>query len=207
MNSAAGSVIEARNVYTDAIYALRGKIISPLKQSLDKILANQEMSDIIKVIGAGFGKDFDISKMNFDKVVITSDQDSDGADIELLLITFFYTYMRPLVESGKLYRAVTPLYIVTKSNKERVFLYTEKELEEYRKNHKDKWELSHLKGLGEISAQTLKEVCFDRQKYKRITVSDAKATEELLEVLQGKSILPRKQFIYNNAKQLGFNFT
>ena len=84
--------------------------------------------------------------MNFDKIVITSDQDSDGADIELLLITFFYTYMRPLVEHGKLYRAVTPLYIVTKSNKERVFLYTEKELEEYRKNHTDKWELSHLKG-------------------------------------------------------------
>jgi len=144
--SAAGSVIESRNVHTDAVYALRGKIISPLKQSLDKILANQEMSDIIKVIGAGFGESFDINKMNFDKIVITSDQDSDGADIELLLITFFYTYMRPLVESGKLYRAVTPLYIVTKSNKERVFLYTEKELEDYRKNHKGKWELSHLKG-------------------------------------------------------------
>ena len=107
--SAASSAIEARNTRTDCIYQLRGKIISPLKTDVSKILQNQEMSDIIRVIGAGFGKDFDVSKMNFNKVVITSDQDSDGFDIELLLLTFFYTYMRPLVEAGKLYRAVTPL--------------------------------------------------------------------------------------------------
>ena len=100
--SAGSSAVEARNAKTDCIYMLRGKTISPLKTSIDKILANQEMSDIIKVIGAGFGKDFDVSKMNFNKIVITADQDSDGSDIELLLITFFYTYMRPLVEAGKL---------------------------------------------------------------------------------------------------------
>ena len=115
--SAAASAVEARNVKTDCIYQLRGKIISPLKTEISKILQNQEMSDIIKVIGAGFGKDFDINKMNFNKIVITSDQDSDGMDIELLLITFFYTYMRPLVEAGKLYRAVTPLYIIRQKNK------------------------------------------------------------------------------------------
>ena len=113
--------------------------------------------------------------------------------------------MRPLVEAGKLYRAVTPLYIIeTKKGKE--YLYTEKELEEWRKSHSEKYELSHCKGLGEISAATLKEICFEHQRYKRITVSDADATKQLLEVLEGSSVVPRKQFIYDNATQLGFNF-
>lgn len=204
--SAGGSALEARNVKTDCIYMLRGKIISPLKQTIDKILANQEMHDIIQVIGAGFGNDkFDITKMNFDKIVITTDQDSDGLDIELLLITFFYTYMRPLVEAGKLYRAVTPLYIIT-TKKDKYYCYTEQELEEWKKTHNEKYDLVHCKGLGEVSAATLKEICFENQRFKRITVSDATETIKLLEVLQGQSVTPRKQFIYDNAKQLGFNF-
>ena len=143
--SAAASAVEARNVKTDCIYQLRGKIISPLKTEISKILQNQEMSDIIKVIGAGFGKDFDINKMNFNKIVITSDQDSDGMDIELLLITFFYTYMRPLVEAGKLYRAVTPLYIIRQKNKEEYF-YSDSELEEWKKTHKSNYDLIRAKG-------------------------------------------------------------
>lgn len=203
--SAAGSAIEARNVQTDCIYMLRGKIISPLKQTLDKILANQEISDIIKVIGAGFGKEFDVSKANFNKIVITSDADSDGAAIELLLITFFFTYMRPLVEAGMLYRAVTPLYIVTTKNS-REYCYTEEELNNWKKTHNDKYELTHCKGLGEINAATLKEICFEHQRYKRITVNDVKEAEKLLEILEGKNVEPRKQFIYDNATELGFNF-
>lgn len=143
--SAAASAVEARNVKTDCIYQLKGKIISPLKTDISKILQNQEMSDIIKVIGAGFGKDFDINKMNFNKIVITSDQDSDGMDIELLLITFFYTYMRPLVEAGKLYRAVTPLYIIRQKNKEEYF-YSDNELEEWKKTHKGNYDLIRAKG-------------------------------------------------------------
>jgi DNA gyrase subunit B len=143
--------------------------------------------------------------MQFDKIVITADQDSDGMAIELLLITFFYTYMRPLVEAGKLYRAVTPLYIVETKN-QKYYLYTEKELEDWKQTHTEKYELSHCKGLGEISAQTLKEVCFEHQRYKRITVSDADATKRLLEVLEGTAVQPRKQFLYDNATQLGFNF-
>ena len=138
--SAASSAIEARNTRTDCIYQLRGKIISPLKTDVSKILQNQEMSDIIRVIGAGFGNDFDISKMNFNKVVITSDQDSDGFDIELLLLTFFYTYMRPLVEAGKLYRAVTPLYIIRQKDKE-YYCYNDNELEEWKKSHSAKYHL------------------------------------------------------------------
>lgn len=143
--SAASSAIEARNTRTDCIYQLRGKIISPLKTDVSKILQNQEMSDIIRVIGAGFGKDFDVSKMNFNKVVITSDQDSDGFDIELLLLTFFYTYMRPLVEAGKLYRAVTPLYIIRQKNKE-YYCYSDNELEEWKSSHSGKYDLLRAKG-------------------------------------------------------------
>lgn len=143
--SAATSAVEARNVKTDSIYLLRGKIISPLKQTVDKLLANQEISDIVRVIGAGFDKDFDIDKMNFDKIVITSDSDSDGSSIELLLITFFYTYMRPLVEAGKLYRAVTPLYIITQKA-QKYYCYSEKDLEDWKKTHSGSYELLRAKG-------------------------------------------------------------
>lgn len=143
--SAASSAIEARNPKTDCIYQLRGKIISPLKTDVTKLLQNQEISDIIRVIGAGFGKDFNLSKMNFDKIIITSDQDSDGFAIELLLLTFFYTYMRPLVEAGKLYRAVTPLYIVRKG-KEELYFFSEKEMEDWRSQGKSGYEVLRAKG-------------------------------------------------------------
>lgn len=143
--SAGSSAVEARNVKTDCIYMLRGKVVSPLKTAVDKLLANQEISDIVKVIGAGFGKDFDLSKCQFNKIVITSDQDSDGADIELLLITFFYTYMRPLVEAGMLYRAVTPLYIV-RTSKEELYFYSDKELEEWKKTAKSGYDILRAKG-------------------------------------------------------------
>ena len=144
--SAGSAAVEARNVKTDCIYMLRGKVVSPLKTTIDKLLANQEISDIVKVIGGGFGKDFDVNKMQFDKIVITADQDSDGNDIELLLITFFYTYMRPLVEQGKLYRAVTPLYIVRKG-KEELYFYSDKELEEWKKTVKSDYDILRAKGL------------------------------------------------------------
>lgn len=203
--SAASSAIEARNTRTDCIYQLRGKIISPLKTDVSKILQNQEMSDIIRVIGAGFGNDFDVSKMNFNKVVITSDQDSDGFDIELLLLTFFYTYMRPLVEAGKLYRAVTPLYIIRQKDKE-YYCYSDNELEEWKSSHSGKYDLLRAKGLGELNPEDLQRVCFMNERYKRITISDIEKTTELLNILQGPSVEPRKKYIYENAKDLGFEF-
>lgn len=203
--SAGSSAIEARNVQTDCIYMLRGKTVSPLKTTVDKLLANQEISDIIKVIGAGFGKDFDVDKMNFDKIVITSDQDSDGASIELLLTTFFYTYMKPLVLEGKLYRAVTPLYIVRQRGKE-FYFYSDKEFEDWKAEHGTPTEIVRAKGLGELNPTDLKAVCFENQRFKRITVSDIEASTKLLETLMGKAVAPRKQYIYDNAKQLGFNF-
>ena len=143
--SAASSAIEARNAKTDCIYMLRGKVISPRKTAIDKILANQEMSDIIKLIGAGFGNDFDASKIQFKRVIITSDQDSDGDNIALLLATFFFTYMRPLVEGGYLYRAVTPLYIMRQKNNE-YYAYSDDELEEWKKSHPGAFDLVRAKG-------------------------------------------------------------
>lgn len=203
--SAGASAVEARNPKTDCIYMLRGKIVSPLKTAVDKILANQEMSDIVRVIGAGFDSSFDISKMNFDKIVITSDADSDGADIELLLITFFYTYMRPLVEAGKLYRAVTPLYIIRQKGKE-YYCYSEDELAEWKSKHASPYDLLRAKGLGELNPEDLQKVCFMNERYKRISISDAEKTTELLNILMGSAVEPRKQYIYDNANELGFNF-
>lgn len=203
--SAGSAAVEARNPKTDCIYMLRGKTISPLKTSIDKISANQEMSDIIKVIGGGFGKDFNVNNINFDKVVITSDSDSDGANIELLLITFFYTYMRPLVEAGKLYRAVTPLYIVRQKGKE-YYCYTEAEMDEWKSSHTGSYDVLRAKGLGELNPADLRKVCFENERYKRITISDAQKTTELLEILMGSNVEPRKRYIYDNATALGFNF-
>lgn len=202
--SAGSSAIEARNVKTDCIYMLRGKTISPLRTSVDKILANQEMSDIIRVIGAGFADKFDINKMQFDKIVITSDSDSDGDDIALLLTTFFFTYMRPMVEAGKLYRAITPLYICRKGNKEEYF-YTDNEYNDWLKDNPG-WDTLRCKGLGELNPTDLHDVCFKDQRFRRLTVSDCQATVDLLNVLEGPSANLRKQYIYDNAEHLGFNF-
>ena len=203
--SAGSSAVEARNPKTDCIYMLKGKTISPRKQSVEKILANQEISDIIKVIGGGFDKTFDVDKMQFDKIVITSDADSDGASIELLLTTFFFTYMRPLVEAGKLYRAVTPLYIIRQKNNE-YYAYTDEELEDWKTQHQGTYELVRAKGLGELNARDLQKVCFEKERYKRITISDAEKADELLEILMGVKVEPRKQYIYENATELGFTF-
>lgn len=203
--SAGSAAVEARNPKTDSIYMLRGKIISPLKTSIDKILKNQEMSDLINIIGGGFGNEFDINKINFDKVVITTDMDSDGADIELLLSTFFFTYMRPLVEKGKLYRAVTPLYIVRCKSQE-LYFYSEKELADWKQTAPANYELLRAKGLGELNAADLKKVCFENQRFKRLTVSDLEKTIALLDTLQGVAVEPRKKYIYDNAQKLGFHF-
>lgn len=207
-NSAGSSAIEARNAKTDAIYMLRGKVLSARKTTVDKLLANQEISDIISIIGGGFGNNnFDVNKMNFDKVVVTADQDADGEAIELLLVTFFFTYMRPLIEAGKLYRAVTPLYIVTLKNGEKKYFYTEKEYRDWSDNSLDKnAEVLRAKGLGELNAAQLHDICFKDQRFKRITISDAEKTDKLLEILEGSAVNPRKDYIYNNAKRLGFNF-
>lgn len=127
------------------------------------------------------------------------------ADIELLLITFFYTYMRPLVEAGMLYRAVTPLYIV-RTGKEELYFYNDKDLTDWKSSAKAGYEILRAKGLGELNPADLKKVCFENERFKKITVSDAEATTKLLDILQGPAVEPRKKFIYENATELGFHF-
>ena len=165
--------------------------------------------------------------MQFDKIVITSDADSDGDDIALLLTTFFFTYMRPLVEAGKLYRAVTPLYIVRKKDEELYFYnyevfavllvkkdyaYTipnfnnDDEYNKWAETASGSYDLVRAKGLGELNPADLHDVCFKDQRFKRLTVSDCNKTVELLNILEGPSANLRKQYIYDNAEKLGFEF-
>ena len=141
--SAGSAAIEARDPKTQAIMMLRGKTLSVLKSTDDKVYSNAVYKDLIAAIGAGIGKTFDVNKMNYNKIVITSDADSDGANIELLLTTFFFTYMRPLVEAGKLYRAVTPLYILRKKGRDPIYCYTQ---EEYEAIDTKGYEVTRLKG-------------------------------------------------------------
>lgn len=201
--SAASSVLEARDASRDNIYLLRGKIISALKTDLGKMLKNQEIHDLIQLIGAGLGDSFDISKTKFNNVVIATDSDVDGAHIELLLLTFFFTYMRPLVEHGFVYRASAPLYTLTKG-KEMIHLYSEQEYKEYREtNNVDGYDIVRQKGLAETSATVLHDTCFKNETYRQITIDDCEKAEELLEVLMGKAIEGRKQYIYDNAENYG----
>ena len=143
MLSAGSAAIEARDPKTQAIMMLRGKTLSVLKSTDDKVYSNAVYKDLIAAIGAGIGKTFDVNKMNYNTIVITSDADRDGANIELLLTSFYFTYMRPLVEAGKLYRAVTPLYILRKKGRDPIYCYTQ---EEYEAIDTKGYEVTRLKG-------------------------------------------------------------
>ena len=178
---------------------LRGKVINALKSSKERVLANQEYHDIIESIGAGFDETFDVSKCKFNRILIATDADPDGSGIAQLLLTFFWTYMRPLILEGRVYRVLTPLYTATYKGK-RYFLYNEAELEEFRKGKNvNDIELSHAKGLGENDASELKAFCFDIHNYEQIVVKDEEEADKLFNVLMGKDVEPRKEFLYENA--------
>jgi len=204
--SAAAAAIEARNPKTDCIYLLKGKILSPLKSDPAKLLQNQEISDLVRIIGAGFGSDFDLSKANFDKIVIFSDSDSDGDQICLLLMGFFYTYMKDLVLAGKLYRGAAPLYTVSKGKEEYLF-YTDKEYRNWQlENSTNGYKVLRGKGVGEMDPEDLHRLCFNSERFKRFVVDNQEETRDLLEILLGTAVAPRKQYIYDNATELGFHF-
>ena len=204
--SAGAAAIEARNPKTDCIYLLRGKILSPLKSDPVKLLQNQEISDLVRIIGAGFGPNFDLSKTNFSKIVIFSDSDSDGDQICLLLMGLFYTYMKDLVLAGNLYRGAAPLYTVSKGQEEYLF-YTDKEYRQWQeKNSTTGFKVLRGKGVGEMDAADLHRLCFDSERFKRFVVDNQEETNELLEILLGTAVAPRKQYIYDNATELGFHF-
>ncbi|MGI6329444.1 MAG: DNA topoisomerase (ATP-hydrolyzing) subunit B [Bacilli bacterium] len=202
-DSAGGSAKQGRDSKTQAILPLRGKIINVEKSRIDKIFANNEIRSMITAFGTGIGEDFDLSKLRYHKIIIMTDADVDGAHIRALMLTFFYRYMRPLIEKGFVYIAQPPLYKI-KQGKEEYYAYSDLEKEEYllNLNKNIKIELQRYKGLGEMNADQLWETTMNIKKRTllRVTIEDAMKADETFETLMGIEIAPRREFIEQNAK-------
>ncbi|WP_332692432.1 DNA topoisomerase (ATP-hydrolyzing) subunit B [Halalkalibacter lacteus] len=202
-DSAGGSAKQGRDRHFQAILPLRGKIINVEKARLDKILANNEIRAMITAFGTGIGDDFDIAKARYHKIIIMTDADVDGAHIRTLILTFFYRYMRPLIENGYVYIAQPPLYKISQG-RDVSYVYTDKELEEALKEIPDKNKLGiqRYKGLGEMNPTQLWETTMDpeHRTVLQVTLEDAIKADEIFEILMGDRVEPRRDFIQENAQ-------
>ena len=201
-DSAGGSAKQGRDRKFQAILPLRGKVINTEKASLTDVLANNEINTMIQTIGAGIGSDFNINDCNYDKVIIMTDADDDGAHIQILLLTFFYRYMKPLIEHGHLYIAMPPLYALKNGNKIYGYAWDDQGAEEIRNNNKVKLEKQRYKGLGEMDAEQLWETTMnpDMRSLIKVNLTDASLAEKRVSVLMGDSVEPRKEWIEENVE-------
>lgn len=201
-DSAGGSAKQGRDRNTQAILPLRGKILNVEKSRLDKILSSDEIKNMITAYGCGIGNDFDMSKLRYHKIIIMTDADVDGAHIRTLLLTFFFRYMRPLIEEGYVYAAQPPLYKVTKQKKE-YYVYSDRELDLLLNEiGRDKYEIQRYKGLGEMNPEQLWDTTMnpDTRTLLQVTIDDAAIADEVFSMLMGDKVAPRREFIQENAK-------
>ena len=204
-DSAAGSAIGGRDSRFQAILAMWGKMLNVEKARADKVYGNDKLNPLILALGGGIGEDFDIEKLRYHKIIIMSDADVDGAHIRTLLLTFFFRYMRPLIEKGFVYSAVPPLYKLKRGKTERV-AYSDEERDrisaELRGESNVKVEIQRYKGLGEMNKEELWETTMDpeRRTLRRITMEDAARADEIFTILMGEQVEPRKEWIERNAK-------
>ena len=200
-DSAGGSAKDCRDSHFQAILPLRGKVLNVEKTRLDKVYANQSLLPIIQAIGCGIGEEFDIAKLRYGKIVIMADADVDGSHISILLLTFFFRHMRPLIEEGHIFLAMPPLYKVYKGKTE-LYAFSDEERDRCIEQLGGNAEAERYKGLGEMDPQQLWETTMDpeRRTLKRVTVEDALLCDETFSVLMGDKVEPRRRFIEENAK-------
>ena len=201
-DSAGGSAKGGRDRKFQAILPLRGKVLNTAKASMDDIYKNEEINTLIYTIGAGVGANFDASESNYDKVIIMTDADVDGAHIQILLLTFFYHYMRGLIEAGKLYIALPPLYKLDYGKNKQIYAYSDDELNEIKNNNTGKYTIQRYKGLGEMNPEQLWETTMNPQTRAliRVNINDAALAQKRVEVLMGDKVEPRKEWIDENVE-------
>lgn len=199
-DSAGGSAKTGRERSYQAILPLRGKVLNTERCTMDEAYKNAEINTLIYTIGAGVGSDFHIEDCNYDKIIIMTDADDDGCHIQVLLVTFFYRYMRPLIEAGKVYIANPPLYKISFGKKEEVYAYSDEELKELTKNRKTE-DLQRYKGLGEMDANQLWETTMDPLKRSliQVKITDVALAEKRVSILMGDKVEPRKEWIEENV--------